>query len=130
MTFFSSKTGISLSTGGDTVRLFKANGSVADAFTYPLLKIPDQSWCRIKDGNGQWMFGCHPTINGVNKTAQTTIYGKQDEPIICIKNFMPIILQQAECDFKGQTAWGAVLWAPSGVFPKYIDEGMGFYIIE
>ena len=130
VTFFASKTGISLSTGGDTVRLIKSNGSIADAFTYPIVKVPNQSWCRIKDGNGSWQFGCMPTINGVNKLAQTTIFGKQDEPIICLKSFMPLILQQAECDVNGQTAWGSILWTPSLLYPKFIDAGIEYYIIE
>ena len=130
VTFFTSKTGILLSTGGDSVRLYKPNGIIADAFTYNTIAIPNQSWCRMQDGNGLWMFGCEPTINGANKKAQTAIVGKKSEPVICINNALPFLIRQAECDSVGLDAWNPLLWALHSVFPRFIEDGTSVYILE
>ncbi len=59
--FFGSDTGLSLSDGGSTVRLLKSDGRITDAFTYPLVEIPDRTWCRLPDGTPYWGFNCRPT---------------------------------------------------------------------
>jgi hypothetical protein len=59
--FFASETGISLSDGGDTVRLIKPDGRTADIHTYTIVTISNRAWCRIPDGTGVWGFLCRPT---------------------------------------------------------------------
>jgi len=56
---------ISLSDGGDTVRLLKSGGSIADVVTYTVIKTVDQSWCRFPE-NGFWNSKCFPTPNEEN----------------------------------------------------------------
>ena len=52
--FFGSTTQLLLEDSGDTVRLTNSHGVIEDAFTYPAVLQPDDSWCRIRDGIGQW----------------------------------------------------------------------------
>jgi hypothetical protein len=59
--FFSSQTGLSISSGGDTVRLLKSSGLIADAYTYPAVDRADRTWCRQPDGNGKWGYVCLPS---------------------------------------------------------------------
>ncbi len=59
--FFASETGISLSDGGDTVRLIKPDGRTADIHSYSIVTITNQAWCRLPDGVGAWGFVCRPT---------------------------------------------------------------------
>lgn len=56
---------ISLSDGGDTVRLLKSGGTIADVVTYTVIKEPDRSWCRYPE-HGFWNSGCFPTPNEEN----------------------------------------------------------------
>ncbi len=56
---------ISLSDGGDTVRLLKSSGTIADVVTYTVIKEPDRSWCRYPE-HGFWNSGCFPTPNEEN----------------------------------------------------------------
>ncbi len=58
-TFFDSQTGLSLSDGGGTVRLL--NGRIVDAYTYPVVELPERTWCRLPDGSAFWGFVCRPT---------------------------------------------------------------------
>jgi hypothetical protein len=59
--FFASETGISLSDGGDTVRLIKPDGRNADIHSYSIVPLSNQTWCRLPDGTGTWGFVCRPT---------------------------------------------------------------------
>ncbi len=56
---------ISLSDGGDTVRLLKSNGQVSDVVTYTVVKAADHSWCRLPE-HGFWNPNCFPTPNEEN----------------------------------------------------------------
>ena len=56
---------ISLSDGGDTVRLLLSNGQVSDVVTYTVVKAADESWCRLPE-NGFWNPKCFPTPNEEN----------------------------------------------------------------
>jgi hypothetical protein len=60
-TFYGSQTGLSLSDGGATVRLLNTSGRIVDAFTYPIVELPDRTWCRLPDGSASWGFVCRPT---------------------------------------------------------------------
>jgi hypothetical protein len=131
MAFFSSQTGILLSTGGDSVRLFRSTGLITDAFTYDVIRTPDQSWCRFPDGGHVWVFGCVPTVAQVNKLAPTVIVGTQVESTLCLANTLPTEVQQAECDPIGLSAWDADLWGDeSSTYPRYINAGSDVYILE
>ena len=131
MAFFSSQTGILLSTGGDSVRLFRSTGLITDAFTYDVIRTPDQSWCRFPDGGHVWVFGCLPTVAQVNKLAPSVIVGSQVESTLCLANTLPIGIQQAECDPIGLSAWDADLWGDeSSSYPRYMDAGSDVYILN
>jgi hypothetical protein len=59
--FYGSQTGLSLSDGGSTLRLLRADGRIADAYTYPAVEVADQTWCRLPDGADTWQYVCHPS---------------------------------------------------------------------
>ena len=59
--FFSSQTGLSISSGGSTVRLLKSSGAIADAYTYSAVDRADRTWCRQPDGSGKWGYICLPS---------------------------------------------------------------------
>lgn len=113
LAFFASETGILLSNGGDSVRLFKPNGQIADAFTYGLLKEADRAWCRFPDGRfipaGQsnWTFGCKPSPSAPNELASTERIGLEDRPLFCRSSRLPFSLYLAECERLGLWNWDA-----------------------
>lgn len=59
--FFAKETGIILSVGTDSVRLFKPDSSLNDAKTYTVDPNRGESWCRHPDGYGDWNTGCFPS---------------------------------------------------------------------
>ncbi len=69
--FYAAETGILLSDAGDSVRLLNSRGSVIDAFTYGVVRYPDQSWCRIPDRLGYWNDPCFPTPGNPNALTGT-----------------------------------------------------------
>ena len=72
-TFYGNQTGLSLSDGGGTVRLL--NGRVVDAYSYPVVEIPDRTWCRLPDGSATWGFACRPTPGLPNVSVSVTLPG-------------------------------------------------------
>jgi hypothetical protein len=129
-TFFSSTTGILLSTGGDSLRLFKSTGQIADAYTYGFNPIADQSWCRLPDGTGTWRFGCEPSVDLANRKAQSAIQGVRVIPAICLLQSLPIGILQAECDQPGLSFWNVDIWSQEPTFPRFIEDGEYFYILD
>jgi hypothetical protein len=127
--FFSSDTGLLFSTGGDSVRLFMGSGLVSDAFSYEIVKTPNQSWCRLPDGRGQWFFGCAPTVKTNNKIAESSISGNRVESNACLSKKTPILVRLAECDTSGLMSWGTGLWADSPSFPLFFESGADEYIL-
>jgi len=128
--FFNSESGILLSTGGDSVRLYMPSGAIADAFTYEVNLSPALSWCRLPDGKGQWTFGCAPTVMETNKKAQSVLIGNRVESAVCLSKTLPVWVWLAECDSVGLSAWDAGLWQPGGHFPIYIETGSDVYILD
>ncbi len=64
LVLFGSATGVGLNNAGDSVRLLRADGSVADSFTYPSLSgFYDRSFGRDPDGSGGWT-DAHPPSPG------------------------------------------------------------------
>lgn len=108
--FFASQTGLLLSNRSDSVRLFMANGTVSDAFTYTTVPIPDQTWCRLPDGKAKWVFGCQPTLSQINKQAETVYRGEMNQPIICESPNLPVSIYLAECMPSGLESWSRRLW--------------------
>ncbi len=130
MTFFNTKTGLLLSPGGDSVRLFRPGNLLTDAFSYKYNPVQDQSWCRLPDGTGLWQFGCGPTVDQKNKKAQAIIIGNRLESVVCLLKDFPLGVQQAECDPLGLSAWNSDLWSPPPAFPRYIEDGSTLYILD
>jgi hypothetical protein len=100
-TFFGTQTGLSLSDGGGTVRLLKSDGRIVDAYTYPIVEIPERTWCRLPDGSPYWGFTCRPTPNQPNMSVSasstgtgTTVGGASNCPQ---GNIAPEALVLAEC---------------------------------
>lgn len=132
MAFFSSETGILLSNGGDSVRLFKPNGQIADAFTYGVLKELDRSWCRYPDGRftvaGQsnWTFGCLPSPGNPNELATTERIGMEELPLICRSPRLPFGIYLSECDRLGLWNWNSADPPPLLLLPWLEADGMLF----
>jgi len=64
--FFYSETGIFLSAGTDSVRLYNDKDGLNDAKTYLIDPVKGKSWCRYEDGYGEWMTNCLPSPGGEN----------------------------------------------------------------
>lgn len=113
--FYHSQSGISLSDGGSSVRLLKADGRTADIFNYPLVTATDQTWCRLPDGSGVWAFACKPTPGKPNTLIEigTPIPGSAsdggllEEPSpVCLMDKAPEVVLSAECNSPGTRIWG------------------------
>jgi len=129
--FFASQTGILLSSGGDSVRLFKSTGQIADAFTYGVIKIPDQTWCRLPDGSPTWLFGCVPTVGEANKLAESVFVANRVEAAMCLLKNLPFPVFLAECDPLGLEMWDPSLWdAFPPDFPRILDVDKQEFILE
>jgi len=121
--FFGSETGISLSDGGDTVRLIKPDGRTADIYTYPVVSATDRTWCRLPDGNGTWGFICHPTPGRPNTPVDSATAVPESKPVTdeestCpLADTVPLPVKLAECEGYGLELWDSVreepFWLPS-----------------
>jgi hypothetical protein len=108
--FFASETGISLSDGGDTVRLIKPDGRTADIHTYTIVTISNQTWCRLPDGTGGWGFLCRPTPGRPNiiATKDDSRPGSTESggDIACgLPESIPQPFWLAECASPGGAVW-------------------------
>ena len=117
--FYGSQTRISLSDGGDTVRLMRTNGEVVDIYNYPVVKEPDQSWCRLPDGRGAWTSACRPTpgnANAAGGTENTSMmlppgYEDENETRTCLlPDTLPSGILRAECESQGAEMWNSGYW--------------------
>ncbi len=120
--FFRSDSGISLSDGGDTVRLLKPGGQTADIYTYPVVETVDIAWCRLPDGNGAWTFACRPTPGRPNVRTESGYLtptpssgmGGQNAPDVCpLADTIPQGILQAECGDWRPEIWNWGLWGES-----------------
>ncbi|MBI4730608.1 MAG: lamin tail domain-containing protein, partial [Chloroflexi bacterium] len=108
--FYASQTGISLSDGGDTVRLIKPDGKTADLQNYTIVTASDRTWCRLPDGNGAWAFECRPTPGRPNARAGSEPPGRDEEqPEVLSTCLLPDTVPQAfwlaECGSSGGNVW-------------------------
>jgi hypothetical protein len=116
--FYQIQTGISLSDGGDSVRLFKPNGAMVDSLIYPVVAAADQTWCRLPDGTGTWAFACRPTPGRLNTRIETeneaidSESNQETEKIFAIKACpsvpVPPSILIAECNSSGGGIWNDI----------------------
>ena len=102
---------IALSDGGDTVRLLKNNGQIADVITYTVIKVADQSWCRYPE-DSYWRIDCFPTPNEEN-----SLQGKSGDnlptytrPACSVPDTVPEIISFIECGDWGININDANFW--------------------
>ena len=102
---------IKLSDGGDTVRLLKSNGQIADVITYTVIKAADQSWCRYPE-DSYWRTDCFPTPNEEN-----SLQGKSGDnlptytrPACSVPDTVPEIISFIECGDLGININDADFW--------------------
>ncbi len=112
--FYASDTGILLSDAGDTVRLLRGN-TVVDAYTYPVVRAPDQSWCRIPDRLGYWNDPCFPTPNNPNALTGTIPLPAKPVPgflpkVCLLPDTTPDVFVYAECEAGGEGIWNRQFW--------------------
>lgn len=131
MAFFTSQTGILLSNGGDSVRLFRSTGVISDAFTYKVVQVPDTTWCRLPDGSNTWVFGCVPTVAESNRLGGSTLIGNRFESSFCLSKTLPLGVLLAECNPLGLSMWDANLWDILSLkYPRFFEVETNLYILE
>ena len=112
--FYASQTGIMLGDSGDTVRLLSSNNTVVDAYTYPIVKSLDVSWCRITDGYGSWLDRCFPTPGLPNSlTGEFFPPAPESErpaSVCLLPDSAPDAFLQAECEEGGLGIWNPSYW--------------------
>ncbi len=102
---------IALSDGGDTVRLLKSNGQIADAITYTVIKEADQSWCRYPE-DSYWRTDCFPTPNEENalQGKSTRALPTYTRPACSVPDTVPEIISFVECGELGININDADFW--------------------
>ena len=112
--FFGSTTQLSLEDSGDTVSLVDNYGVVEDAFTYPAVLQPDDLWCRIRDGIGDWRDGCFPTPGFENALSGTLPVPPPPQPgqeaACLLPDVAPDAFRLAECNGSGADIWNQQYW--------------------
>ncbi|MEO0249984.1 MAG: lamin tail domain-containing protein, partial [candidate division WOR-3 bacterium] len=116
--FYGSTTHILLDDGGDSVRLINPRGVIVDARTYGVIKLPDQSYCRIPDGEGYWRHPCFPTP-GLENTLSGSLPSppptKAAAPPPCLlADTVPSAFRAAECSAFGAEVWNRKYWDEQG----------------
>ncbi|HUH98573.1 MAG TPA: lamin tail domain-containing protein [Anaerolineales bacterium] len=112
--FFGSTTHLLLEDSGDTVSLIDTHGVIEDAFTYPAVIQPDDSWCRIRDGIGFWRDGCFPTpgfenaLSGILPTPPPP--GPGGAAACLLPDVAPDAFRLAECSGPGGDIWNQQYW--------------------
>jgi len=130
--FFTSETGILLGNGGDSVRLYKSTGQISDAYTYGVVQVADQTWCRLPDGGNKWVFGCTPTIATANELGGgSSLLGGRTELSLCLSKSIPLGVLLAECSPLGLSSWNASLWdGMSLTYPRFFEVETDLYILQ
>ena len=113
--FYASETGILLSDAGDSVRLLRGGSIVVDAYTYGVVRYPDQSWCRIPDKLGYWSFPCFPTPGNPNAlTGKFPLPSGPGSgyyaPVCLLSDTTPDVFVYAECESSGDEIWNRQYW--------------------
>ena len=113
--FYASETGVLLSDAGDTVRLLRGSSTVVDAYTYGVVRYPDQAWCRIPDRLGYWNKPCFPTPGNPNALAGTFPLppgypSSYRAPLCLLPDTTPEQFVYAECEAGGDEIWNRKYW--------------------
>ncbi len=112
--FFGSTTNLLLEDSGDTVSLVDSDNITEDAFTYPAVLQPDDSWCRIRDGIGYWRDGCFPTPGFENALSGTLPAPPPPQPgqgaACLLPDDAPSEFVLAECNGAGAGIWNQQYW--------------------
>ncbi|MCZ2120754.1 MAG: lamin tail domain-containing protein, partial [Anaerolineales bacterium] len=115
--FYGLKTNILLSDGGDAVRLLNPKNVVYDSYTYPIVKIKDQAWCRYPDGR-DWHADCVPTPNEKNAREGSPPAMPESfnpDPLVCnLPDTLPQAFFLAECGGFGANIWRTMYWDAKG----------------
>jgi hypothetical protein len=137
LAYFANDTGLQLSDGGGSVRLYRQT-VVVDSFTYPVVTSPDVAWCRLPDGTGAWVFGCEPTPDEPNQAGEGVGPGGTPPPPIppsgeapppvsslCLlqAEAWPPSVYTAECYIPGLGVWNPDIWdatifGPLSYYPR------------
>ncbi len=116
--FYSDKTGLLLSDGGDGVRLLKPNGQLMDAYNYATVGYPDQAYCRLPDNGGadDWNTECYPTPGLRNARGSFGVSpGVTVDGSLCpFSDIAPYDFVFAECDPFGNNIWRPAFWDDPG----------------
>ncbi len=117
---------ISLSDGGDTVRLLNSGGAITDVITYTVIKGADQSWCRYPE-NGFWNSGCFPTPNEENTLLG--VFPPQNEDAVrascLVPDTVPEEILLIECGLLGMSVRDGEFWEAG--LPAYWLTGHSKY---
>lgn len=111
--FFRLTSGITLSDAGATVQLTNSKGQLLDAFTYPVVKSPDLSWCRLPDGKGKWSDTCIPSPFKTNTASGSLPVSpdQADAALTClVPDTAPLPFIEAECESPGGGVYNPILW--------------------
>lgn len=129
--YFASETHIVLSNAGDSVRLFHGQ-FISDVYTYNVIKVPNQSWCRLPDGGPKWVFGCEPTPKLENKLAQSVFVNDQPISAVCLSKTTLLVVYEAECASPGLSIWSPGYWLGElqREYPLYLERDGQVDIIE
>jgi hypothetical protein len=121
---YASQSNVLLSDGGDTVRLLNPNNVIKDAQTYSVVKVEDQSWCRLPDINGSWFPDCFPTPNQRN-TREGMVPNAPpgtglEEQRCTLPDTLPEDFRSAECFGFGGNMWQPMYWDVTGWLKDFL----------
>ncbi|HUI87110.1 MAG TPA: lamin tail domain-containing protein [Anaerolineales bacterium] len=112
--FFGSTTHLLLEDSGDTVSLVDSHAVIEDSYTYPAALRPDDSWCRIRDGIGNWQDGCFPTPGFENALSGSLPSPPSPQPggaaACLLPDVAPSAFRLAECNGFGADIWNQQYW--------------------
>jgi hypothetical protein len=128
--YYGLQSNILLSDGGDTVRLIRSNGEVADVQEYKFARLPDVSECQYPEGPGYfgvWRQDCFPTPGTANKLTGDLPPAPEGlgvlEPTCLLPDTLLEAFKLAECNGYGGNMWNAWYWDKNGWGPgKNVEQ--------
>jgi hypothetical protein len=115
--YYGSVTKIPLYDSGGTVRLINSRGVVVDARGYGPVPGPDQSHCRLPDGDGYWTYPCFPSPGLENaRTGSVPALppgnaASQPLPTPCLlPDTVPDVFREPVCHPFGADIWNPGYW--------------------
>jgi hypothetical protein len=126
--FYAAETGVLLSDAGDTVRLLRGS-TVVDAYTYEVVRYPDQAWCRLPDRLGYWYAPCFPTPGNPNALTGTAPLppgsaAGYHPPVCLLPDTTPAEFVYAECEAGGDGIWNRQYWDGTSFFEMLLNDEM------